>query len=113
MLTELSNTVTGTSLDLHISIFITCLCNPQAIPEIPNSIVTVERPSVHNLLHGMITPPDDDQDLKWVGLGGGLGVCVGGPESLTAEVSNAVARLSLSRGVELGGIELHTELFSL
>ncbi|KAF8649007.1 hypothetical protein AX16_006121 [Volvariella volvacea WC 439] len=51
--------------------------------------------------------------LGWVGLGGGLAVCVSGPESLTVEASNAVVKLSLARGVEIGGIGLHTEVFSV
>ncbi|KAF9523693.1 iron reductase [Crepidotus variabilis] len=44
-------------LDLHISVFVTCLCNPEAIPPIPNSDVTIFRPSVRNILLDLITPP--------------------------------------------------------
>jgi len=52
--------------------------------------------------------------LKWVGLGGGLGVCASGPSELTREVANAVAMLSLSgSAAEIGGLELHTETFVL
>ena len=51
--------------------------------------------------------------LNWVGLGGGVAVCAAGPESLTREAHNAVARVSLTRGVELGGVALHTELFAI
>lgn len=104
------------SLDLHVSIFVTCLCDPEAVPPIPNSVVTMERPSTHQLLKYMITPPVDDavDGLRWVGLGGGLGICASGPSKLTKEVANAVAKLSLSGGLgEVGGVGLHTENFVL
>jgi ferric-chelate reductase len=155
-------------LDLHVSVFVTCLCNPEAVPPIPNSDVRVERPSIHRMLREFITPPcppcaepakgvssccspaagpstntavagkaaaptpsleieefivDPECDcetadptasgLKWVGLGGGVAVCASGPERLTREARNAVARIGMTKSVELGGIALHTELFSL
>lgn len=131
MLMDIANTAAGTSLDLHISVFVTCICNPEAIPPIPNSEVTIIRPSVHTLLNDLLTPPGpnssknsiDIEDgvekpavtpkLNWVGLGGGVAVCVSGPETLTREAHNAVARVGMTKGLELGGIALHTELFSL
>lgn len=127
MLTDIANTVEGTSLDLHVSIYVTCLCNPEAVPSIPNSEVSIYRPSVTQLLQGLVTPPNqaslnDESEksakslsakLEWVGLGGGVGVCASGPESLIRETQNAVAKMGLSRGVELGGIGLHTELFAM
>ncbi|KAI0365850.1 iron reductase [Pilatotrama ljubarskyi] len=142
MLMDIANTVAGTSLDLHVSIFVTCLCNPEAVPPIPNSDVVVTRPSVTALLRDLVTPPsrphkidvdsksmDSEPEeglgsadvekpsvsakLNWVGLGGGVAVCAAGPESLTREAQNAVARISLTRGVELGGVGLHTELFAI
>lgn len=127
MLTEIANTVEGTSLDLHVSIYVTCLCNPQAVPPIPNSEVSIYRPSVSKLLRELVTPPDqvssDDASdkqskslsakLEWVGLGGGVGVCASGPESLIRESQNAVAKMGILRGLELGGIGLHTELFAV
>lgn len=154
MLMDIANTVAGTSLDLHVSIFVTCLCNPESVPAIPNSNVTIARPSVTTLLREFMTPPssrpsahtasssqsqkkleadarsidsesaeDVAEDvekipsssarLNWVGLGGGVAVCAAGPESLTREAQNAVARMSLTRGVELGGVALHTELFAI
>ncbi|EMD32717.1 hypothetical protein CERSUDRAFT_118461 [Gelatoporia subvermispora B] len=119
-LAEIAAAVEGTSLDVHVSIFVTCLCQPEAVPSIPNSTVTVLRPSVSTLLRELVTPPapgaDDAKDapgLKWVGLGGGVAVCAAGPESLTREAQNAVARMGMVRGVELGGVGLHTELFAL
>ncbi|KAI8992723.1 iron reductase [Trametes punicea] len=149
MLMDIANTAAGTSLDVHVSIFVTCLCNPEEVPPIPNSDVTVTRPSVTALLRDLVTPPcasspssrsrssthKGDADTKsidsessegadmekvsasarlnWVGLGGGVAVCAAGPESLTREAQNAVARISLTQGVKLGGVALHTELFAI
>ncbi|THH28732.1 hypothetical protein EUX98_g5458 [Antrodiella citrinella] len=127
----------SSSFDLHISIFVTCVCNPDAIPLIPNSDVTIYRPSVTALLHEMTFAPsgssrdtqslsasslDEDVEigekvvrskLPWVGLGGGVGVCASGPESLIREAQNAVAKLGVVRGREIGGVGLHTELFAM
>ena len=117
MLADIAAVVAGCpSLDLHVSIFVTCLCDPEAVPSIPNSVVTMERPSVHQLLDYMVTPPAETaaNGLRWVGLGGGLGICASGPSELTREVANAVAKLSLSESVnEIGGVGLHTEAFVL
>lgn len=125
-LIEIARICAGTSLDLHISIFVTCLCDPEAVPSIPNSVVTIHRPTVHALLQDLVTlpelssasPPSDDEidvktKLNWVGLGGGVAVCASGPETMTREAQNAVARISATRGVELGGVSLHTELFAI
>lgn len=133
-LTDIANAVAASdnTLDLHISIYVTCLCNPEAVPSIPNSVVTVHRPSVGALLRELVTPPtssssssssvgaSDDMDIEageeklaWAGLGGGVAVCASGPETLVRETQNAVARLGTRRGVELGGVGLHTELFAL
>lgn len=132
------------ALDLHVSVYVTCLCNPEAVPDIPNCDVSVYRPAVRKILRALVAPPDtenaleassgstankkDAEDveedtptqthslsgkLNWVGLGGGVGVCASGPESLIRETQNAVARLGLTQGVKLGGIGLHTELFAL
>ena len=97
--------------------------------------VTITRPSVTQLLRDLVTPPspkaakyDADEEslesaedapvrasdrLRWAGVGGGVGVCAAGPESLTRGGQNAVARVSLTRGLELGGVGLHTELFAI
>ncbi|THH15440.1 hypothetical protein EW146_g5043 [Bondarzewia mesenterica] len=126
MLMEIANIAAGSSVDLHISIFVTCLCNPEAVPAILNSMVTIEKPSVQTLLKELIMPPTSrpsstdpealesmKPDLQWVGEGGGVAVCASGPERMTREAQNAVAKLLLSHGVRMGGIALHTELFSL
>jgi len=121
MLMDIANAAAGSSLDLHISIFVTCLCNPEAVPPIPNSITTLVRPDVHRLLAHVLSPPPADGDVEGesggsaqraIGLGG-VGVCASGPESLTRESANAVARLAPSHAKRVGGITLHTEVFSL
>ena len=142
-LTAIANTAAASStLDLHISIFVTCICNPDAVPPIPNSDVTIFRPSVTSILRELTTPPsaacDDAASLSsltssaieqadmevlaekavkcklpWTGFGGGVAVCASGPETLIRESQNAVAKLGVMKGRELGGIALHTELFAL
>lgn len=189
--TAASSDRSSTPLVLHLSIYVTCLCNPEAVPPIPNCDVTILRPDVHRMLNDLITPPpafsssfsaslskeksqtsssspskekdvssklrsppiavssadEDDQEivvvsehgrvtaangqdidvestdgldphisrkLPWVGDGGGVAVCASGPASLMRETANAVARLRLSkRGREMGGVDIHTEVFSL
>jgi hypothetical protein len=116
------------SVDLHISIFVTCLCDgaQAAVPAIPNSIVkTSPRPDVHQLLarmlsHTLMEDDVEDESEREVGAAaeqvvcqGGVGVCASGPESLTREAANAVARLRPVHGRRVGGIALHTEVFSL
>jgi ferric-chelate reductase len=43
-------------VDLHISVFVTCLCDPEAVPDIPNSLVTMERPEARAMLEQFIRP---------------------------------------------------------
>ena len=139
----------SSGLELHISVYVTCLCNLEAIPPIPNCDVSIIRPSVYRVLMDLMTPParsssssssspsssppvdkredevvtDEDADveldhpsnkLTWIGAGGGLAVCASGPEGLTREAANAVARLKLTKvGWEAGPVGLHTEVFAL
>jgi ferric-chelate reductase len=60
-----SSATSATPLYLHISIYVTCLCNPDAIPPIPNCDVIVFRPSAYQILRDLINGPKDD-----VGAGG-------------------------------------------
>lgn len=132
-----SSSSSSAPLDLHISIFVTCLCNPESVPPIPNSDVMIIRPSVRQILLDFITPPVDlateksqtnhnqpgstdverhnaSSKLPWFGVGGGVAVCASGPASLTSEASNAVAWIQMSgRGASLGGLGLHTEVFDI
>jgi hypothetical protein len=92
----------------HISIFATCDCKAAPISPIPNSVITNTgtRPDVYQLLVRMVFPTivvEEDADYESkesaerVFSQGGVGVCVSGPESLTLEAANAVARLHMRR----------------
>jgi ferric-chelate reductase len=120
MLMDIATAASDSSIDLHISIYVTCLCDPEAVPAIPNSIVILSRPSVHGLLASFINLPcekDDSIETQSDEIqkhsGGGVAVCASGPESMTREAQNAVARIGLTASMEVGGIALHTELFSM
>ncbi|KAG1873923.1 iron reductase [Suillus subluteus] len=124
MLIDIATAASNSTIDLHISIFVTCLCDPEAVPHIPNSIVTLSRPSVQDFLKDFISlspsPEKEDsaeirfdESQKLHGSGGGVAVCASGPESLTREAQNAVARSGLTMSMDVGGIALHTELFTL
>lgn len=41
-------------VDLHISIYVTCLCNPEAVPPIPGCDVRVGRPGVWSILKDLV-----------------------------------------------------------
>lgn len=166
---DIATLAASSDLSLHISVYVTCLCNPEAIPPIPNCDVTIVRPSIYKVLLDIITPPEasgmetaasssDPDDimviprapakhdadhkrpstattqqsssvatvdseafepsvrnrLPWVGTGGGLAVCASGPENLTREAANALARLQLSKAAGgVGIVGLHTEVFAL
>jgi ferric-chelate reductase len=128
-LMDIATAAAGSSIDLHLSIFVTCLCNPEDVPPIPNLDVTIHRPSVTTILQDLLFPSssrksseegvttrsekDSETPKTWVPTGGGVAVCASGPETMTREAQNAVARMGMTRGVELGGIALHTELFSM
>jgi len=55
--TAASSARSSTPLSLHISVYVTCLCNPEAVPPIPNCDVTILRPDVHHILNDLVTPP--------------------------------------------------------
>jgi ferric-chelate reductase len=131
MLMDIATLAADTSLDLHISVFVTCLCDPEAVPSIPNLDVTIVRPFVHTLLNDLLKPlstasaSNPSVDVEGTANenpggqkpnsvpGGGVAICASGPETLMREAQNAVARLGLRRGSEFDKIALHTELFVL
>jgi hypothetical protein len=84
--------------------FVTCLCDPEAVPAIANSEVTILKPSIAGLLQQFVTGAEQGT--------GGIGVVTCGPESLVAEARNSVAALG-TRAARLGGVALHTEVFCL
>lgn len=132
MLADIANTAVNSSVDLHMSIFVTCLCDPEAVPKIPNCDVTMNRPSMYGLLQNLTGSQkgpsssscadkveEDGTERHGVGRpetsgrGGGVAVCASGPASLMTEAQNAVARLGVTRGIELGGVAIHVEQFTL
>ena len=93
------------SLSLHIKFFVTCFCDPEGAPVIPNSEVTIVKPCIHDLLVPFI-------DGEHAGTGG-LAIASSGPESLVGETRNAVANIGPRKVTALGGVALHTEVFCL
>ena len=111
-------------LDLHITVYVTCLCDLGKLPRVPNCDVLLSRPGVvevvRRVVEGSLDPakmveeedgdlvfgePSGETDKKsyagtteegWgpVWGGGGFAVCASGPQSLTREAANAVAALS-------------------
>jgi ferric-chelate reductase len=35
-------------------VYVTCLCDPEAVPDIPNSVVTIERPSARGIVERFV-----------------------------------------------------------
>lgn len=127
MLRDIANTAVNCSIDLHISIFVTCLCDPEAVPLILNCDMALARPSIYTLLQDLTGPRSvssssveedgkqlhDMERIETSSHVGGVAVCASGPASLTTEAQNAVARLGVMRGIELGGVAIHVEQFTL
>ena len=117
MIMDIVDAVANSSLHLHISLFVTCQCGD--LPPIPNTTITGTRPNVRQLLAHVISPTSGEDDMEGEGgregviCQGGVGVCASGPETLTREAANAVAILAPTHGTRVGGIGLHTEVFSL
>ncbi|KAI5992847.1 hypothetical protein EDC04DRAFT_2807600 [Pisolithus marmoratus] len=121
MLADIANLALGSSLEIRISIFVTCLCGPEAVQFIPNCVVKLERPSVYMLLCETtgLSQTHSSSDVEENSLirrshsGGGVAVCTSGPESLTIETGDAVARLGVVNALKSGGVVVHVESFAL
>jgi len=115
MLLDIANKAQESSLELHIKIYVTCLCDPEAVPAIPNCDVTLHKPRVGELIQPLLTSHGDIEGGKIGRIrgGGGLAVVVSGPDSLITETQNAVASVPVSQTRKVGGIAMHTETFSL
>ena len=46
-------------LDLHITIYVTCLCDPGAVPDIPNCDVLLARPRVREVIKWVVDGSPD------------------------------------------------------
>lgn len=115
MLSDIAAFAHDGGVDLHISVFVTCLCDPEAVPDVPNMNVIVEKPSVQRMIGVLVRPQDEERGEKQTKVltGGGLGIAVSGPASLTREATNAVACLSLADRLCIGKVGVHTELFAI
>ena len=103
MLEELGKATENSSLDLSFKFYLTCQCDPEAIPPIPNSMIEETKPSIYALLLPLLSATK----------GGGVGLSASGPESLTRAAQNAVARLGPREVGSAGGVDLHAELYAL
>ena len=110
MLMEIATLAQNSSIDLHISVFVTCLCNPESIAPIPNCTVTLERPSVGRMMDLLL---EDKDEIPHKQHGQGLALAISGPESLTREARNAVAGMSLASRRRVGDVAIHTEVFAI
>lgn len=103
----IAQTASDASLDfsLEFTFYVTCACDPSRIPDIPRSEVIQSKPIVSTMIGDFVGDGRSN--------GGGLGVAAAGPESLTSDTRNAVAALGPLRARRLGGVELHTESYTL
>lgn len=108
MFMQIGQAAEGSSVDLSFKFFVTCLCDPEAVPPIPNSAVAVSKPTIGQMLEPLLAHATEAG-----GAGGGVGIAASGPESLTRAAQNVVASIGPKTAAAAGGIELHTELFAL
>ena len=72
----------------------------------------MEKPSVEKIMRPIVES-DDIEKRAEVEIGGGLAVAVSGPESLTTEVRNAIASMSLAEQRRFGKVSIHAEVFDI
>ena len=112
------------TINLHIAVYVTCLCNPEEVPFVPNCDVLLEKPSMRQLVDGVVSSgvgtavaaadpekPDVVQQGGRRGEWKSLAVCAAGPESLTGEAKNAAARTALRYPGKR--VECHSEAYFL
>ncbi|KAJ7076743.1 hypothetical protein B0H15DRAFT_863285 [Mycena belliarum] len=130
----------GSRIRLSIRIFVTCLCDPDAVPAIPGCTVTEARPQVGHALAELLGAPSPSSGKPRASVsssasasteelpkdvedgaacfgdveGGGVALFVAGPGSLIREAGNAAARANLSaRGRRAGGVAFCAEAFTV
>ncbi|KAG8935915.1 hypothetical protein FRC02_005670 [Tulasnella sp. 418] len=108
---KIGQVASDTSLDILVRFrfYITCPCDPAAIPNIPNMTILESKPDISQCLSDFLV---DDHLVSPIG-GSGVGVVASGPERLTTDTRNAVAKIGPSLARRVGGIELHTEAYTL
>ncbi|KAJ7636327.1 iron reductase [Roridomyces roridus] len=124
------------NVELRIKIFVTCLCDPEAIPPIRGCVVSEAKPSVSGVLRELLDPDlvsgeesldvrevaavTSDQDAEkgvsayaYVQGRDGVAVFAAGPGRLIREAGNAVVRANLlgARGRRAGGVAFCAEEF--
>jgi len=112
MLQDIANTAAGSSVDLHISIYVTCLCDPESVPRISNSLVTMEKQTIERIMKPIVGSNDLEKSVAHHAQGG-LALAVSGPESLSMEARNALASMSISQRRKFGKVDIHTEMFAI
>jgi ferric-chelate reductase len=105
MFMALGKAAEDSSVDLSFKFYVTCLCDPEAIPPIPNCTVSISKPIISESLQPLLTHA--------ASTAGGVGILASGPESLTRGTQNALAKIKPMTAASVGGIGLHTELFAL
>ena len=99
MLEQLGRVTENSPLDLSFRFYITCLCDPEAIPPIPAEVAKL---SISTLLIPLLSATKGD----------GVGVSAGGPEGLIRTAHNIVVTLGPRLVCSAEGVNLHTELFA-
>ncbi|KAG8907768.1 hypothetical protein FRB99_002267 [Tulasnella sp. 403] len=96
------------NLRLDFRFFVTCYCNPEEVhPHIRNSEIVQTKPVVSEIIDEFVGEVLQEQSS------GGFGVAASGPERLTTVTRNAVAKIGPLKARQLGGVELHTEAYTL
>ncbi|KAF9507432.1 hypothetical protein BS47DRAFT_1351598 [Hydnum rufescens UP504] len=91
MFMALGKAAEDSSVDLSFKFYVTCLCDPEAIPPIPNCTVSISKPTISESLQPLLTHA----------------------ASTAGGTQNAVAKIGPMTAASVGGIGLHTELFAL
>jgi len=112
VLQDIANTAATSSVELHISVYVTCLCDPESVPRISNSLVTMEKPTIERIMKPILDSNDVEKSAP-LQAQGGLAVAVSGPESLSMEARNAIASMSMSQRLRFGRVDIHTEMFAI
>ncbi|CAE6520461.1 unnamed protein product [Rhizoctonia solani] len=111
ILAQLAEACYGTSLAITFHFYVTCLCNPDELLPIRNSTTEESKPDIEDLLSSLMGQ-DPENGASAVTLGG-IALAASGPESLICQARNAVAKVSPNAARQVGGIQIHTELFAL
>lgn len=91
---------------------------PDTLPSL-NATISPFRPSISQLVRESLPPPtmleieENGGEPKTCCTHGGMAVVACGPDGIVAESGNAVASLSLSERVRVGGVAFHGERYAI